>query len=39
MWTSEQRARHTGTTPKDRRGYRSDISDQEWKLVEPYCRA
>lgn len=35
MWAAEQRARHTGSTPKDRKGCRSDISDQEWKLVEP----
>lgn len=35
MWTAEHRARHTGLTPKDRRGYRSDVSDQEWKLIEP----
>ncbi|MDQ1817402.1 IS5 family transposase [Massilia sp. CCM 9210] len=35
MWASEQRARRAGPMPKDRRRYRSDISDQEWKLVEP----
>lgn len=35
MWTAEQRARHTRSMPRDRRGYRSDISDQEWKLIEP----
>ena len=35
MWTAEQRPRHTVLAPKGRSGYRSDISDQEWKLVEP----
>lgn len=35
MWTAEQRARHKVSRPKDRRGYPTDISDMEWKLVEP----
>ncbi|RSZ56554.1 IS5 family transposase [Massilia atriviolacea] len=35
MWTAEQRARHSLSASKGRSGYRSDISDQEWKLVEP----
>ena len=36
MWTAEQRSRHAVSAPKGRSsGYRSDISDQEWKLVEP----
>jgi hypothetical protein len=35
MWTAEQRARHKTTRPKEGRGYPPDISDKEWKLVEP----
>jgi hypothetical protein len=35
MWTAEQRARHKVAKPKQRRGYPTDISDKEWKLVEP----
>jgi transposase len=35
MWTAEQRTRHTVSIPKERRGYPTDISDKEWKLVEP----
>ena len=35
IWTAEQRARHQVSRPKERRGYPSDISDKEWKLVEP----
>jgi transposase len=35
MWTAEQRARHKTTRPKERRGYPTDISDKEWRLVEP----
>lgn len=35
MWTAEQRARHKVAKPKERRGYPTDISDREWKLVEP----
>lgn len=35
MWTAEQRARHKGAPSKARRGYPTDISDKEWKLVEP----
>lgn len=34
MRTPEQRARHKGAVPKARRGYPTDISDREWKLVE-----
>jgi transposase len=35
MWTAEQRARHKLVKPRERRGYPTDISDKEWKLVEP----
>ena len=35
MWTAEQRARHKVAKSKERRGYPTDISDTEWKLVEP----
>lgn len=35
MWTSEQRARHKRATSKARQGYPTDISDREWKLVDP----
>jgi len=34
MWAAEQRARHK-VARKERRGYPTDISDKEWKLVEP----
>jgi len=41
MWTAEQRARHKVAERKERRGYPTDISDQEWIIVEPLlpCRA
>jgi hypothetical protein len=35
MWTAEQRMRHKVSNPRERRGYPTDISDKEWKLVEP----
>lgn len=35
MWTAEQRTRHKVRAPKERKGYPTDISDQEWKLIEP----
>jgi transposase len=35
MWAAEQRARHKVAARKERRGYPTDISDKEWKLVEP----
>lgn len=35
MWAAEQRTRHKVRVPKERKGYPTDISDQEWKLVEP----
>ena len=35
MWTAEQRARHKVRVPKERKGYPTDVSDQEWKLIEP----
>jgi hypothetical protein len=35
MWTGSQRARHKVSMPRERRGYPTDISDKEWKLVEP----
>lgn len=35
MWAAEQRARHKVAACKERRGYPTDISDKEWKLVEP----
>jgi putative transposase len=41
MWTVEQRTRHKVAERKERRGYPTDISDQEWIIVEPLlpCRA
>jgi len=33
MWTAEQRARHKVRAPKERKGYPTDISDQEWELI------
>jgi len=35
MWAAKQRARHKVRVPKERKGYPTDISDQEWKLIEP----
>lgn len=35
MWTAEQQTRHKVRVPKERKGYPTDMSDQEWKLVEP----
>ena len=35
MWTAEQRTRHKVRVPKERKGYPTDVSDQEWKLIEP----
>lgn len=35
MWTAEQRARHKVRVAKERKGYSTDVSDQEWKLIEP----
>ena len=35
MWTAEQRARHKVRVAKERKGYPTDVSDQEWKLIEP----
>jgi transposase len=35
MWTVEQRTKHKVAQRKERRGYPTDISDKEWKLVEP----
>lgn len=38
MWAAEQRTRHKVQVPKERKGYPTDVSDQEWKLVEPLLR-
>jgi transposase len=38
MWTQEQRVRHK-VVRKERRGYPTDISDKEWKLMEPLLPA
>lgn len=38
MWTAEQRTKHKVAQRKERRGYPTDISDKEWKLVEPLLR-
>jgi len=38
MWTAEQRARHKVRVLKERKGYPTDVSDQEWKLIEPLLR-
>jgi putative transposase len=35
MWTAEQRSRHKVRVANERKGYPTDVSDQEWKLVEP----
>lgn len=35
MWAAEQRTRNKVRVPKERKGYPTDISDQEWTLVEP----
>jgi transposase len=35
MWKEEQRVGHKVTVSKQRRGYPTDISDKEWRLVEP----
>ena len=35
MWTAEQRVRHEVKVCKERKGYPTDVSDQEWKLIEP----
>jgi len=35
MWTTEQRTRHKVRVPNERKGYPTDVSDQEWKLIEP----
>jgi transposase len=35
MWTQENRARHKGDRTKAKRGYPSDVSDAEWRLIEP----
>jgi putative transposase len=35
MWTEEQRKQHKVEKAKERRGYPTDISDQEWQLIEP----
>lgn len=41
MWTAEQRARHKVAECKERRGYPTDISDQDWVIIEPLlpCKA
>lgn len=35
MWTAAQRARHKVRVSEERKGYPTDVSDQEWKLIEP----
>ena len=35
MWTQQNRARHTGERTRAKRGYPSDLSDDEWRLIEP----
>lgn len=35
MWAAEQRAGHKVAERKERQGSPTDISDKEWKLVEP----
>ncbi|MES2258906.1 MAG: IS5 family transposase [Pseudomonadota bacterium] len=35
MWTQEQRKRHESSRRKGQGGYPTDMTDQEWKLVEP----
>jgi putative transposase len=35
MWTAEQRTRHKVRVPRELKGYPTDVSDQEWKLIEP----
>lgn len=35
MWTEENRSRHKQVRSGDKRGYPTDVSDGEWRLIEP----
>lgn len=35
MWTEENRRKHRQVKPRERRGYKTDVSDQEWRLIAP----
>lgn len=35
MWTAEQRAPHKVRVSKERKGFPTDVSEQEWKRIEP----
>lgn len=35
MWTEENRRKHRQVKPRERRGYKTDVSDLEWRLIAP----
>jgi hypothetical protein len=35
MWTQENRKRHEVGRSRGKRGYPTDVKDQEWCLIEP----
>ncbi len=35
MWTGENRRKQKQPRPRVRQGYKTDVSDQEWKLTAP----
>jgi transposase len=35
MWAEKQRVRHKVAVRKERRGYPTDVTDREWKIIEP----
>lgn len=35
MWTQEQRTKQRVVRPRERRGYPTDLKEDEWRLIEP----